>query len=76
MNHEDERLFDIFADTMKKLMLFLFLCFPFFIFSQKWQIWNDMKRQDNVKELKQISYSKHIKISCDPTDFKLIITKI
>lgn len=60
---------------MKNPILFLFLCFPFFIFSQQWYLWNNIKKQDNAKEIQQTSYSWHIKKDYEPTGIILIITK-
>lgn len=55
---------------MNKPILFLYFCFPLFLFLQQLQQSNDITRQDYAKEVQTISYSEHIIVG-----FKLIITK-
>ena len=56
---------------MNKLILFLFFCFPLFLFLQQLQQSNDITRQYYAKEVRKTSYSEYITI----VGFKLIITK-
>ena len=56
---------------MNKLILFLFFCFPLFLFLHQLQQSNDITRQDYAKEVQKTSYSEYIII----VGFKLIITK-
>ena len=62
---------------MNKLILLLFFCFPFFLFSQQLQQSNDITRQDYAKEVQKTSYSEYVIliIGYGPIGFKLIITK-
>ena len=55
---------------MNKPILFLYFCFPLFLFLQQLQQSNDIKRQDYAKKVQTTSYSEHITVG-----FKLIITK-